>query len=374
MRSFEYRLYPNKQQSAMLDAVLEESRLIYNEMLEAEIAHYEEHKKFLFEAELRQLFKNRSVLVPASVIQCLANRLVKALKAYFKRKKKGLAKGFPRFKGYLGWHSIHLRQNLIDFELKDKLRVPKKLGYSLKIKMHRPIEGKIKTCYLVKRIDKWYVVFACEVEPTELPFRRESVVGIDVGLKQFLVDSNGDAIENPRYFRKKQSKLQRQQRRSARRTKGSRRRRKANVQVSKTHLKIARQRRDHHFKVAKKLADTYTFIAVENLNISGMVKNKKLAKSINDAGWGQFLDILSDKAERAGGQVIRVAPQYTSQMCSRCGEIVQKSLSVRTHICPECGFIADRDHNAALNILQKGLSQQGHCCQALTCEDAHCVA
>jgi len=138
-----------------------------------------------------------------------------------------------------------------------------------------------------------------------------------------------------------------------RRKKGSHRRRKAAKNVAKTHLKIHRQRRDHHFKVAQPYAEGYQRIAVEDLQITNMVKNHHLAKSIMDASWGAFLDILEVKAASAGHQVIRVNPRFTSQKCHQCGEIVQKSLSVRTHICPCCGYVADRDVNAAKNILSK---------------------
>jgi putative transposase len=233
----------------------------------------------------------------------------------------------------------------------------KKLGASLKIKMHRPLEGTPKTLYLVLRADgHWYALIACETE-------RESEhcpgtcthadIGIDVGLKSFLTDSQGNTVDNPRFYRTSQRTLRRKQRVLCRRKKGSHRRRKAAKNVAKTHLKITRQRRDHHFNVAKQYANNYHHIAVENLAITNMVQNHKLAKSIMDASWGAFLAILEEKAERAGHQVIRVNPRFTTQACSTCGELVQKSLSVRTHMCPSCGYVADRDVNAAKNILSK---------------------
>jgi putative transposase len=158
--------------------------------------------------------------------------------------------------------------------------------------------------------------------------------------------------------------LRRKQRTIARRKKGSHRRRKAARSTAQTHLRIARQRRDYHYKTAKQYAEHYQVIAVEDLAILNMVQNQALAKSIMDASWGAFLDILEDKAERAGHQVVRVNPRFTSQKCNRCGEIVQKSLSVRTHICPFCGYLADRDVNAAQNILE--IARPGHGLQELT--------
>ncbi len=173
-------------------------------------------------------------------------------------------------------------------------------------------------------------------------------------MKVFLADSEGEIVENPRHYRRGQKRLAQAQHVSDRRKQGSHRRRKAKRAVAKQHLTISRQRRDFHFKTAKRYAEGYSRICVEDLNIAGMVRNHHLAKSIHDASWSAFLGILEDKAERAGHQVIRVPARFTSQRCSRCGEYVQKSLSVRTHLCPSCGLVEDRDVNAAKNIVQAG--------------------
>jgi putative transposase len=224
--------------------------------------------------------------------------------------------------------------------------------------LHRPTEGTPKTVHLVHRADgHWYALIVCETEPQaeHAPNSCEHPdIGIDVGLKSFLTDSEGQTIENPRFYRTSQRTLRRKQRTLCRRKKGSHRKRKAAKNVAETHLKINRQRRDHHFKTAKPYADGYQRIVVEDLQITNMVKNHHLSKSILDASWGQFLAILEAKAASAGHQVIRVNPRFTSQKCQQCGEIVQKSLSVRTHVCPFCGYVADRDVNAAINILKAG--------------------
>jgi putative transposase len=241
--------------------------------------------------------------------------------------------------------------------------VPAKLGKSLKIKLHRPPEGTPKTAHLILRADgHWYALIICEEEPhlDHLPLHCEHpAIGLDVGLKSFLTDSDGKTVENPRYYRKSQRILRRKQRMLCRRKKGSHRRRKAAKSTAQTHLKIKRQRRDFHFKVAKRYADSYQLIAVEYLNIDGMVQNHHLAKSIADAGWGQFLEILTVKAANAGHRVVKVNPHFTSQQCFHCGAIVHKSLSIRTHICPSCGYVADRDVNAAKNILRAGARPSG---------------
>ena len=182
---------------------------------------------------------------------------------------------------------------------------------------------------------------------------------MDVGLNVFLADSDGAVIENPRHYRRGQKRLARAQHISDRRTKGSHRRRKAQREVAKKHLTIARQRRDCHGKAAKQYAERYSRICGEDLNLAGMVRTHHLAKSLHDAGWNALLDLLADTAERAGPVVLRVPARFTTQQCSRCGQYVQKSLSVRTHRCPACGLVEDRDVNAAKNILRAGAPPSG---------------
>jgi len=336
-----------------------ESRMIYNAMLERMKAQYEHDGTFLSKYALEAAFKGHGTHVPATTIQMLSDRLSKSLKRFLVAKTLGLLSvGFPRFKKPNQWHSIQLRQPKSYFALAPDgkhLIVPKKLGHFLKIKLHRPIEGTPKTAHLVLRADgHWYALIVCETEPKtehEPGTCEHPAIGLDMGLKSFLTDSDGYTVENPRFYRTSQRTLRRKQRMMCRRKKGSRRRRKAARSTAQTHLKIKRQRRDFHYKTAKRYAEQYHVIAVEKLSILNMGQNHSLAKSIMDASWGAFLDILEVKAESAGHQVIRVNPRFTSQKCHKCGEIVQKSLSVRTHVCPFCGYIADRDVNAAKNIL-----------------------
>jgi putative transposase len=372
MRTFEYRLYPNNAQRQQLMACLKESRAIYNEMLAALKARYETESTFPTKYDLNMLFKGRGGdTVPATTVQMLSDRLSKALKRYLQMKDLGLPVGFPRFKTPNRWHSIALRQYAVsrDVWLDDDgthLHVPAKLGRLLKIKLHRPLEGTPVTAHLVLRADNhWYALIVCETAPQDAvgeahptqtePTCEHPAIGLDVGLKVFLADSEGGLIENPRHYRRGQKRLAHAQRTVSRRAKGSHRRRKASREVACKHLKVSRQRRDFHFKTAKHYAQRYGRICVEDLNITGMVKNHSLAKSIHDASWSAFLDILTDKAERAGHVVIRVPARFTTQQCSRCGQYVQKSLSVRTHLCPSCGLVEDRDVNAAKNILQAGV-------------------
>ncbi len=375
MKTFEYRLYPQKAQSHLLMQCLIESRGIYNGMLEMVKAQYEDQETFPSKYDLEAVFKGQGEHVPATTVQMLADRLSKSLKRFLAAKKHTIpGVGFPRFKQPNRWHSIQLRQYGKDcyvHEDKKHLIVPKKLGHFLKIKLHRPIEGTPKTVHLVLRADgHWYALIVCEMQPAtshEPTACTHPDIGIDVGLKSFLTDSECHTVPNPRFYRTSQRTLRRKQRQICRRKKGSHRRRKAAKRTAQTHLKIARQRRDFQYKMAKQYAERYQVIAVEKLQILNMVQNHSLAKSIMDASWGAFLDILEEKAERAGHRVIRVNPRFTSQKCFKCGEMVQKSLSVRTHICPFCGYIADRDINAAQNILTR--ARPGHGLQEPTYTD-----
>ena len=369
MRTFEYRLYPNRAQRQQLMACLIESRGIYNEMLQALKAQYDTDGTFPSKYDLTAHFKGwGGEQVPATTVQTLADRLSKALTRFLQRKALGQPVGFPRFKTPNRWHSIQLRQYApsrdvwLDADEKH-LHVPAKLGKLLKIKLHRPLVGIPVTAHLVLRADgHWYALIVCETAPQDRfgeahPTQRaceHPAIGLDVGLKVFLADSDGGMVTNPRHYRRGQKRLGKAQHRSDRRKKGSHRCRKAKREVAKQHLKIRRQRRDFHYKTANCYAERYSCICVEDLNIAGMVHNYSLAKSIHDAAWSAFLDILEDKAARAGHQVIRLPARFTSQKCSRCGAYVQKSLSVRTHRCQSCGLVEDRDVNAAKNIVQAG--------------------
>ncbi|HEV8190040.1 MAG TPA: transposase [Ktedonobacterales bacterium] len=376
MRAFEYRLYPTRAQRQQLMACLKESRAIYNEMLAALKAQYKADGRFPTKYDLTGHFRGRGgEVVPASTVQMLADRLSKALRRFLQMKELGLPVGFPRFKTAKRWHSIQLRQYGSAEHARDvyldpdgkHLHVPAKLGCLLKLKLHRPLLGTPVTAHLVLRADgHWYALIVCETHPQGAfveahPSQRaceHPAIGLDVGLRVFLADSEGGTIENPRYYRSGQKRLAQAQRMVCRRKKGSHRRRKAGREIAKKHLKIARQRRHHHFTIAKHYAERYNCICVEDLNVTGMVRNHHLARSIHDASWGAFLAILTDKAARAGHGVVRVPARFTTQQCHRCGAYVQRSLSVRTHIGLSCGLVEDRDVNAARNILQAGLQTE----------------
>ncbi len=180
-----------------------------------------------------------------------------------------------------------------------------------------------------------------------------------MGLKAFLVTADGQSVENPRHYRRAEKQLKKAQRRVSRRKKGSNRRKKAVKLLACKHQKVQRQRRDFHQKTALMLVRAYDTIYLEDLRVANLVRNRHLAKSISDAGWAQFRTTLDYKAACAGKRVVAVEPAYTSQDCSCCGERIQKTLSVRTHVCPSCGLVLDRDANAARNIQRAGQARQG---------------
>jgi putative transposase len=219
----------------------------------------------------------------------------------------------------------------------------------------------IKRVRIVRRADGYYCQFGVKTERSVSHVPSGKQLGIDVGLKSFLTDSQGNTVDNPWHYRKAEKKLKCLGRRLSRKQKKSANRKKARKALAKQHLKVQRQREDFARKQANALVSSHDLIAYENLQIRNMVRNRKLAKSIHDAGWGIFLQWLARYGFLHDIPVIAVPPHYTSQKCSDCGTIVQKSLSIRTHICHGCGIVLDRDHNAALNILEKALSSHRGC-------------
>jgi len=214
---------------------------------------------------------------------------------------------------------------------------------------------KIKRVRIVRKADMYFVQFCVDVdrsEPTELT---GSMVGLDMGLASFYTDSDGQKIDCPKFLRKAEKRLRREQRRLSRKRKGSNNRRKAKVEVSRRHLKVKSQRKDFAVKAARCVVMSNDIVALEDLQVRNLVRNRKLSKSIHDAAWSQFANWLLYYGKVFGKPVVKVPPAYTSQDCSACGSRVKKSLSERTHVC-SCGVVLDRDENAAKNILRLGLA------------------
>ena len=298
--------------------------------------------------------------VNAQVLQDVVQRVDRAFQAFFRRVKSGETPGYPRFHGRNRYNSFTYPQvgEHGGARHDNGVLVLSKIG-RIAVRWSRPIEGTPKTVTVSREADGWYVCFSCADVPTQpLPATGQET-GIDLGLEAFATTSNGERIFHPGWYRKAERALKMAQRRVSRRKMGSNRRRKAVRLLAKTHLKVKRQRADFHHKTALALVRKHDTIDHEDVQTANMVKNHHLAKSISDAGWSQFLTILSAKAAWAGRRVVAVPPAYTSQACSGCGVIVAKGLSVRWHSCPDCGTSLHRDHNAAKNIERLGQSLRG---------------
>ncbi len=366
-KTFQFRIYPNKNQEAVLNRTLSTCRRLYNDSLA-------ERKR---QAELNRLKREFDVFplgfpewidkydqmldltatktqyqkeVYTQVLQDVIKRVERSFKNFFN------GFGYPRFQGRNRYNSFTYPQN--GFSIEDGKLNLSKIG-SIKIVLHRETEGKIKTCTIKKDIDQWYVSFSCDIDKPIIPVDVKTETGIDVGLKSLITFSNGKQLEPPEFLRASEDKLTQEQKRLSRKKKESQNRNKQRIIVAKVHRKIRNQRKDFAHKTSRKLVDTHDRIVFEDLQIRNMVQNHYLAKSISDAGWYQLMQFTKFKAECAGKVVEFVNPSNTSQNCSNCGNTVHKSLAVRIHQCPFCGLVLDRDHNAAINILKRRSSTVG---------------
>lgn len=355
LKAYRYRLYPNRKQKKAIDRTIELCRHLYNCGLEQRIKSYRQQKTSLTAFQqinelpgIKEAFPEYRD-VHSQVLQDVLRRLDKTFASFLRRLKAGERPGFPRYKGENRYHSFTYPQpqeNMVPSN--GKVYLPK-IG-KVKIKYHRAITGKIKNITITRKNGKYYICFTVDIEPERLA-PTSKAVGIDVGVSSLVATSDGLIVDAPRTYRKMEKRLKTLQREVSRRMKGSNRRKKSVQKLARAHEKVANQRRDFAHKTARHLVTNYDFIAHEDLRVKNMVKNRHLAKSIQDSGWGMFFNILSYKAAEAGRTVVKVPPHNTSQICSSCGAVVKKNLSMRVHKCPECGLVLDRDINAARNIL-----------------------
>lgn len=359
LKTFKYRLYPTNEQIRRIDQTIETCRRLYNSFLEDRIYTYQEGHFSPTKIDQINQLKNRKkdnpylLTVHSQVLQDVAARLDKSYNNFFRRAKSGREKpGFPKFKGRQHYNSFCYPQS--GFSLTGNMLKFSKIG-NVKIKLHRSLEGKVKTCSVIKKNDRYYACFSCETEKNILP-ANGNAVGIDVGIADFVITSDGEFFPKLDVYRKSEKRLKYLQRQVSRRKKSSNRRRKAVKLLARQHEKVSNQRKDIAHKVSNRLINNYDLIAHEDLQITNMVKNHNLAKSINDAAWSMLFQFLAYKASDANRQVIAVPPAYTSQICSNCGKIVPKKLSERQHNCPYCGLSLQRDVNAARNILAIALA------------------
>lgn len=377
---YKFRLYPTRKQQERLQWTLDHARELYNAALqERRDAYRMAGKSINYYDQANQLPEIKQVReeyndIHSQVLQDVLRRVKKAFDNFFRRCENGETPGFPRFQGRNHYDSVTYPQ--AGYSLKASNRVClSKIG-SIKVKVHRKIQGTIKTCTIKREGDGWYVVFSCEVEASPKLAYTDEAVGIDLGLLHFATLSTGDTIENPRFYRHTEKKLAQAQQALARKKRSSNRRKKTVKRVAKLHRKSGNQRRDFLHQASRTLVDTFDTLVFEELQPANMSKRPKpkqdengtylpngaaakggLNKSILDAGWGQFQQFCTYKAERAGREVLLINPKYTSQICSGCGTVRKKDLSERWHSC-ECGCELDRDHNAAINILRLGRSLQ----------------
>jgi putative transposase len=384
-KTYKEKLRPTPAQERALESVLWHCRTLYNTALEQRITAWQRCHvcltRYQQEAELKSIraaFPEYAA-IHSHVLQDVLARLDKTYQAFFRRLANGEQPGFPRFQGRDRWHSSTYKEYGNGARLENGALVLSTIG-RMAVRWSRPIQGSIKTVTISREADGWYVCCSCAEVPTQPLARTGRETGIDVGLKVFLTTADGNDVANPRHYRTAERALKKAQQRVSRRTKGSHRRRKAVKVLAKRHQHVRRQRQDFQHKTALALVRAYDTISVEAIqpaNLShrpapkqdengtggyahnGASRKAGLNKSIQDAGWRQFLSILACKSACAGKRVEAVNPAYTSQDCSGCGKRVRKSLSVRTHVCPSCGLILDRDENAARNIVWRGQRLRG---------------
>lgn len=355
IKAIKYRIYPTKSQIRLLNNNLEGCRLLYNQFLNQRKEGWIKDKKSFSCYEQQKYFRNwldrNKYNVHSQVQQNVAVRIDLAFKAFFRRLKNGETPGYPRFKGFGRYDSFTYPQTGWKV-LKDKIHLTK-IG-KVKAAIYQQINGTIKTCTVKKEGDDWYVIFSIESKSENYLSETQNSVGIDVGLKSFAVFSDGEVINNPKFFKEEEKKIAKLQSRKDK--SGGNKKKKLIKAIQKRHKKIKNKRKDFCHKLSRQIVNKYKTICVEDLDINQMKEDKKyLSKSIHDASWRLFMDLLSYKAEDAGREFIKINPAYTSQDCSDCGYRTKKKLSDRIHNCSNCGLNLERDLNASKNILRIGL-------------------
>jgi len=381
-RAFKYRIYPTKKQEQILLQTLTTCRFLYNNALNQRIDTYKNtQKSTTYCDQTKELTKNKNSYqkqVHSQVLQETLKRLDKSFSNFFRRIKqqktgKHIKAGFPRFKPEQRYNSFCYTQSGFKLSNNNKRIKLSKIG-DIKLKYSRSTKGKIKTCRVIRDVDQWFVVLTCEQQTQTTEKSLKPAIGVDVGIKTFAFLSDGTQVQNPRYLKHSEHKLIKTQRRLSKKVKSSNNRNKQRTRTAKVHRKIRRQRDDFLHKTSRELVNNYGFIAFEQLNIKGMVRNHKLAKHISDCAWRKLIEYTTYKAEEAGVEVRLVNPKNTTQMCSGCGKIVPKTLADRTHSCSHCGLVMDRDLNAAKNILSRvGTTQSYAYGDLTTTSECSCV-
>ena len=376
--NYKFELYPTIEQQEKLNVWISLCRQQYNSALLDKSNAYTNKKINVTRTMMQSQQKiDKKVFtflteMPSQPLQEVFARLEKSFNNFFNKQSK-----YPKIKKYKDYNSLTFPQFGMAIQnkkikktglyKKQLVRLAASLGKGghllisklglIPMVRHRKIDGKVKQVVIKRQGNKWFAIFCVERHVIPIVSLDNKFTGIDVGINKFAVLSNGEEIQNPKFLRKEEKKLKKAHRKLSRKVKGSNNFKKQVAKLQKIHKKVANQRKDFLHKQSFRLSNEYNLIFVEDLKITNMVKNRKLAKSIHDAGWGMFREFLTYKLTNNGGQLVKVKPHFTSQDCSDCGTRVKKSLSIRTHICTSCGLILDRDHNAALNIQKIGLAQ-----------------
>ncbi len=361
-RTHKFRMYPSGQQEDQMLWTLDRCRFVYNQMLDG-LNNQEKPNRYELQNRLPAMKGQYPELrgVYSKVLQYEPYRLFSALWSLAQLKKNGKKVGSLRFKGRNRFKTFTYNQS--GFRIISTGKWCQRLHLSkigeIPLRVHRKIEGIVKQI-TIKRYPsgKWFSLISCEVREKPMPTRNRRKVGIDVGLNSLVYDSDGNRADHPRCLNKSLKRLRRVQRKQSKREKGSNNRNRQRIIVARVHERIVNQRDDFLHKLSRYYVNDYGLIVLERLNITNMVKNHHLAKSIMDASWSKLIQMIEHKAECAGVHVVRVSARNTTQKCSQCGNVVEKSLSVRTHSCPHCGFVADRDYNSALEILNNALGRE----------------
>ena len=358
LKAYKYRIYPNEEQINYLQKTFGCTRFIYNQMLADRIKSYEENKdldikiiKYPTPAQYKKEYEWLKEVDSLALANAQMN-LDKAYKNFFRDK----SVGFPKFKSKKDNHKSYTtnNQNGTIYIENNRIKIPK-LKSMIKIKQHREFVGLIKSCTISQNPSgKYYISMLVDTENIQLP-KLDTKVGIDLGIKEFAITSDGEMFSNPKWLNKSEKRLRKLQKDLSRKQKGSNNRRKDRLKVAKLHEKISNQRKDYLHKISHYIISENQVIVIEDLKVSNMIKNHKLAKSIADVSWSEFRRQLEYKSEWYGRELIIAPSNYaSSQLCSNCGNKSSqtKDLSCRTYICPVCGMEMDRDINASKNLLK----------------------
>lgn len=357
-KTYKLRLYPTKTQAEQLKQFGGNCRWLWNHLLHLNQERYAAEKKFIFYNDMTKMLPLMKKEIdwlgaaPACSLQRVARNLDGALKASFRG-----GKGFPRFKKKSNYRDSFYLTNQV-FEIRDGVvHLPKM--EPMRFRAGRLPEGRPLSATVSQDGDHWYMSVVCEIDaPDQLVVPDfDSTVGIDLGLKELIVTSDGEVVANPRHLRKAQKKLRRLQRRLSKARKGSQNRKKRQLRLYRQHRRVRNQKADLIHKFTSSITKNYSVICAENLNIKGLMRNSKLAKAIADASWGEILRQLTYKATWAGKHFVQLDRfDPSSQVCSCCGHRQKMPLNQRTFHCPSCGLQMDRDANAAMNIRNWGFA------------------